>query len=396
MYSLSINQVLQILEADGSLNDYLAVSRMNEDGFLSFEERHCENRTNVPAINNMFGQLEHLDIGHIGKSGYKIAGCLAAISWLSGGRIRELNIAGLEKLNTVELNFFAMCSGERLKVLEAPVSLTVPPLGTEMNPTLLTIFPFYVPSMITELDLSCLDVSVIPSDSTALSFLSKLANCRVLKLDHVPVKEVHLPPMSGLLKLSLLGCTQLTRNSIYNYLQTHHRDSKILELDIRGISDQTDLPLNIFCKVLPRLVMLNNRRTKLGTALKDEHLQLQRWRTGAKIQKVKSRKRKSHDGIPPENEVISARAESMASVALASSAPGLPPSMTCCSLFRTGFKKDRETEQEMFACWTCKIDFGRFVCYECAKNCHKGHDLVPIGFGAGHCDCSILSQCSCL
>ena len=109
---------MQILQADDSLGDYLEVSKSRESDFLRFEEQKLLNTNSTTSINNMFGKLEHLDIGHIGESGYKISGCLAAIAWLNGGYIRELNIAGLEKITTVELNLLAMCSGERLQVLE--------------------------------------------------------------------------------------------------------------------------------------------------------------------------------------------------------------------------------------------------------------------------------------
>ena len=105
--------------------------------------------------------------------------------------------------------------------------------------------------------------------------------------------------------------------------------------------------------------------------------------------KTKSRKRKAATALLQGNEATSLDSGS-------SSSADMLLSETCCSLLRTGFRKDRDTEQEMFACWTCKIDFGRFVCYDCAEKCHQGHDIVPIGFGAGYCDCSILSKCYCL
>ena len=398
-YALSIEQTVQILQADDSLGDYLIVSKSRESDFLRFEEQKLLNTKSTSSINNMFGKLEHLDIGHIGESGYKISGCLAAIAWLNGGCIRELNIAGLEKITTVELNLLATCSGERLQVLEMPASLMIPPFIGEIPPSNLYIFEFHVPSMLTELDLSCLSSSILSGDvdGTKFSFLSKLRNCRVLKLDHLPVEKFCLPQTSGLMKLSLQGCTKLTRDSIYEYLHHYYKGSisMILELDIREVPNPTNIPLRNFCQSLPKLLLLNNRRTKLGTALKDEHIQVQRWRIGAKIPTSKSRKRKAVTALQG-NEVTSLDSTVITTGSSTSSSSDMPLSKACCSLLRTGFRKDRDTEQEMFACWTCKIDFGRFVCYNCAEKCHQGHDIVPIGFGAGYCDCSILSKCYCL
>ena len=395
IFSLSINQVLQLSQGDNWLE---RVSQIYEENFLEFEERNDMNRNSTSNINNMFGKLEHLDIGHIGKKGYIISGCLAAIAWLNGGRIRELNIAGLDFLTTAELNMLAMCSAERLQVLEMPVSLMRAHRRAGMDPLNLShakIFSSYVPPRITELDMSCLAASVVPSDGTALSFLSNLQHCRVLKLDFLPVRD--LPPILGLMKLSLQGCTQLTYNAIYNHLRAYHKDGIMLELDIRGIPNESNLALASFSRLLPRLLMLNNRRTKLGTSMKDEHAQIQNWRTGTKIRLAKSRKRKAAVAVEQEDETMGAQ---QAETALSGPSLGddsdASQSKTCCSLLRTGFRKDRDTEQEIFTCRSCKIDFGRFVCYECAKRCHEGHDVVSIGFGAGYCDCSILSQCSCL
>lgn len=395
-YSLSINRVLQLHQGDDWLE---RVSQIYEDNFLEFEERNHMNRNSISNINNMFGKLEHLDIGHIGKKGYIISGCLAAIAWLNGGRIRELNIAGLDFLSTAELNMLAMCSAERLQVLEMPVSLTRAHRRAGMGPLNLShakIFSSYVPPRITELDMSCLAASVVPSDGTTLSFLRNLQHCRVLKLDFLPVREVYLPPIPGLMKLSLQGCTQLTYNAIYNHLRAH-KDGMMLELDIRGIPNESNLASASFSRLLPRLLMLNNRRTALGTAMKDEHAQIQNWRTGAKIRPTKSRKRKAAVAVEQEDEAMGAQlAETAVSGASLEDNSDAPLCKTCCSILRTGFRKDQDSEQEMFACRSCKIDFGRFVCYECAKKCHEGHDVVSIGFGAGYCDCSILSQCSCL
>ena len=398
-YSLSIEQTVQLLQP--SLGVYLEVSKSRESDFLRFEEQKLLNTNSTTSINNMFGKLEHLDVGHIGESGYNISGCLAAIAWLNGGCIRELNIAGLEKITTVELNLLAMCSGERLQVLEMPASLMTPPFVGGILPSRLYIFQFHVPSMLTELDLSCLSSSIVSGDvdGTMFCFLSKLRKCRVLKLDHLPVEEIWLPRTSGLMKLSLQGCTKLTRDSIYDYLHHYYKSSisMILELDVREVPNPTNFPLRNFCQSLPNLLLLNNRRTKLGTTLKDEHIQLQRWRIGAKMPTAKSRKRKAATALQG-NEVtnLDSTVTTTAGSSTRSSSPDMPLSKTCCSLLRTGFRKDRDTEQEMFACWTCKIDFGRFVCYDCAGKCHQGHDIVPIGFGAGYCDCSILSKCYCL
>jgi hypothetical protein len=55
--------------------------------------------------------------------------------------------------------------------------------------------------------------------------------------------------------------------------------------------------------------------------------------------------------------------------------------------FAAGVSKAYCTEQEMFGCKTCHIEFGRFNCFE-----SNGREVFSTGNGPGYCDCSILSD----
>ncbi|KAH0788076.1 Zinc finger in N-recognin family protein [Histomonas meleagridis] len=57
-----------------------------------------------------------------------------------------------------------------------------------------------------------------------------------------------------------------------------------------------------------------------------------------------------------------------------------------CTFEQTG--KEYAPHERMFQCRTCRIDNGSGVCEECAKVCHKGHDLVEIkNVPDFYCDC---------
>jgi hypothetical protein len=45
----------------------------------------------------------------------------------------------------------------------------------------------------------------------------------------------------------------------------------------------------------------------------------------------------------------------------------------CCTLFQSGLVLC--AVQEFFGCNTCSIPNNRFVCLNCARTCHRGHDV---------------------
>ncbi|CAE8682938.1 unnamed protein product [Polarella glacialis] len=63
-----------------------------------------------------------------------------------------------------------------------------------------------------------------------------------------------------------------------------------------------------------------------------------------------------------------------------------------CSFACTG---DRLIVQACFICWDCQDSAETKCCCEaCASECHKGHDVVAIGYGKCFCDCAAGGCCS--
>lgn len=152
-----------------------------------------------------------------------------------------------------------------------------------------------------------------------------------------------------------------------------------------------DTPLTEIRSTFPDLLKLNNRCTARGTKMLEEHRSNVSWRVGAREHnKGKAKKRKR--GVVDTSGTSESGDTQEAEQSTINRSIGLHR----CSILRTGFSKCKETEQEMFCCKTCCIEFGTFVCLECSKFCHDGHEIHSIGYGPGYCDCCVLSDCKCL
>lgn len=62
-----------------------------------------------------------------------------------------------------------------------------------------------------------------------------------------------------------------------------------------------------------------------------------------------------------------------------------------CTYHRTGANY---VVQVWFECHTCGLYDGAGCCFECAKRCHRGHNVVEKGFGLFYCDCAEANRCS--
>ena len=173
----------------------------------------------------------------------------------------------------------------------------------------------------------------------------------------------------NLLRLSVRNCRRVTSKRLCG-AKAVNTNLRLLELDCRNVN--LDVPLAKVQKFHNFLLALNGRYTELGRQQMTAHRTQFLRRIGAKVSKSRKRKR---------SEVESGTASNAKS------------SCNCCTLQFTGFSHSPDTEQEMYICKTCSIDFGRFLCSACARTCHKGHDVVYIGTGRGFCDCTIQGQC---
>jgi len=348
--------------------------------FKLFEERLTASERKSDA--RLFGMLEQLDVSNTEKRSHRLQGCLSAIAWLSGGRLREVNISGLSTVSGADLIMLALTSGPRLKILEASSSLSQ---IRHTDPPVPINHIFSVANNISELDLSCCNAFVAESpDSRGLgSFPPSVASLRLDQLSLTSDDLLSIFSLQQLLKLSIVGCTNVTTRDIWHCAKTY--SPVLLELDAREV--EVTKPWSNVLEEIPSLLRLNNRRTARGTKVIKEHVRVERWRNGGRDPK-NAGKRKHDDGSTATSNVAAP---------LNIGSRDIEPTLTtCCSILRTGFSKDLHTEQEMFACGTCSIDSGRFVCCTCATNCHQGHDVVPVGYGYGHCDCALLSTCDSL
>eukprot|EP00562_Extubocellulus_spinifer_P022062 CAMPEP_0178613636 /NCGR_PEP_ID=MMETSP0698-20121128/1747_1 /TAXON_ID=265572 /ORGANISM="Extubocellulus spinifer, Strain CCMP396" /LENGTH=867 /DNA_ID=CAMNT_0020252339 /DNA_START=571 /DNA_END=3174 /DNA_ORIENTATION=- len=375
IYAVSLQTAVMQLRETVNEEDLVLRARTYEVLFKAFDERLTNGERKSET--HLFGMLEKLDVSNIGKS-RRLQGCLSAIAWSSGGRLRHVNVSGLSTVTDADLLTVATTSGPRLKVLEASSSLSMIIPRAQIVPAREA---FSAASNISELDLS-----------GCKSFLDRIysfpSDVVSLRLDLSPVQELALMKifrLKKLLKLSIVGCPEVSTSSICLYAKVF--SPVLLELDAREV--EVDTPWDEVQEKIPSLLRLNKRRTARGTKMIAEHVRIERWRNGGRDPR-KTGKRK-YDGNK-------STAPSPASTLAASSNVGDAETniQSCCSILRTGFCTDTDTEQEMFACRTCRIEAKRFVCFACASKCHKGHDVVPVGFGCGYCDCSILSKCDCL
>mmetsp|Transcript_32298 Transcript_32298/g.55119 ORF Transcript_32298/g.55119 Transcript_32298/m.55119 type:complete len:383 (+) Transcript_32298:41-1189(+) len=332
----------------------------------------------------MLSQLEVLDIGYVGNRNIRLEGCIATIAWLNGGKLKQVDLEGLKNISHFDISVLGSTSRNNFKRLNASAIMDLP---SEHS----SCFFFHAMKNIKELDLSGVNHWEGNSKGVALVFLTNLIN---LKLDNTDITEAVLLTVltkcKSLLKLSVCGCTDLTSNKICaaKFINPH---LNLLELDCRYIN--LDAPLWKIQSVFPTLLRLNNRCTERGTRMLKAHHASFYWRVGARERNIgvgKSKKRK-RDGISTaanskNNNNSMCNEESKISFS------------NRCSVLSTGLSYSKSCEQEMFACKTCHIDFGNFVCLACAKNCHEaeGHEIFSVGYGFGCCDCCIFSTCKCL
>lgn len=316
----------------------------------------------------LFGRLENLDLSHANLNYMgDDSRALAMISWLNKGQIRQLSTCGSRDV----ISALALASGSRLQCLEISYN------GRLDRP--MQSLALFTLRGVSELDLSCCDAFI--NNTTTFQEMESL---RCLKLDHLPIKDHNLEPFllstKRLLRLSVHGCTSL-KMSVLQKAKSQNSDLKLLDIDARDVS--MDVPLSRIRDSFPTLLKLNNRCTKRGTNMILQHQRNYHWRIGARERCCggpSKRKRGEHMDMN-QNSVAGANS-----------------SLDCCSILSTGFSKVDSTEQEMFGCKTCLIEFGRFVCFHCATICHKslGHEVHSVGYGPGYCDCSILSDCMCI
>jgi hypothetical protein len=319
---------------------------------------------------SLFGRLEKLDI----SDSYPIHGCdaevrvLAVISWLNKGRLREIDMSGLSVSPHV-VSALALANGPRLRCIEVS-SLRITNLSS--------LTSLICMRGVSELDLSCSN-DLINNRTTFV----EMENLRSLKLDHLLIEdynmEAFLSTTKRLLRLSVHGCSKL-KVSVLTKAKAQNPYLKLLELDVRDVS--VDVSLSKIVDTFTSLLKLNNRCTKVGKQRIQQHQQNYHWRVGARENRGSNKRKRGESRNVRDSPVVGS-----------ASGP-----LNCCSLQLTGFSKGGCTEQEMFGCKTCHIDFGRFVCLSCSKVCHQalGHEVFSIGYGPGYCDCSILSNCMCI
>jgi len=348
---------------------YMASFKKLDDKWSSIwgvnEEKDKEDR--------LFGNLEVLDIGHIGDDSIRLEGCIATIAWLNGGKLKQVDLEGLKNVSHFDVSVLGSTSRNNFKRLNASAITDLP---SEHS----SCFFFHAMKNISELDLSGCKHWEGNSKGVALVFLTNLIS---LKLDNTDIKEAVLVTVltkcKKLLRLSVCDCADLTSSKICA-AKLVNRDLRLLELDCRHIN--LDASLCKIKKVYPSLLRLNGRCTERGMKMLKTHQSSFAWRVGArKPVSGKSKKRKRDWAaagccVSPEESKVSFSNH--------------------CSILSTGLSYSKSCEQEMFGCKTCSIDFGNFVCLACSKQCHEGHEVFSVGYGFGCCDCCIFTDCKCL
>jgi len=375
------NSMREMINAHSNVDVLIDASRHYMQGYKRLEQRWSnlwgggERREE-----RIFGQLEQLDIGMIGHSGIKLQGCIAIIAWLNGGRLRQVDLCGLDSILLSDLSVLASTSRHRLVSLSASSSATIPSTINSLGGF------FHAMKNISELDLSCCDHWDFGRGGDG-AMIVMLTTLRSLKLDHTningPTVRAVLAKSKRLLRLSVRGCSNLNSNDLH----LGNRLLGLIDIDCRDVQ-QIQL-LSKLREVCPFLLRLNNRCTALGAKMLRAHRSNFLWRVGARERTDnKSKKRKSSgDGVVATSTSSENGADN----------DDFSTFTNRCSTLWTGFSQAKDTEQEMFACKTCSMDgFGRFVCITCVKLCHKGHDVFSMGSGTGYCDCCIFTPCKCL
>ena len=336
------------------------------NGFVEFD--------NASSSIGLFGRLEELHIELRQHPHYKSQGCIAAIAWLNGGRLKTLKLVHSAPVSIHDLSVLHRMCGPRLKTFEIDAFVSF----AFVRGSHVLQMPWS--TGLRELDLS--HSSVLGKHMGNLSFLSELHKLRMLKLDCLDVIEDglhdYLSNTKTLLRLSVQHCSTIRCSNLLAAI-TANEDLKLLDLDAREINmDCLLLQLRQTC---PSLLRLNNRSTEIGKCRTREHVRRERWRTGAKDNHIgpsagQKRLRNGHIETNEDEDT-----DSFSNV---------------CSLFHTGFSQKSDTEQEFFSCETCNIDFGRVICLTCVKKCHMSHKTKFVGLNSGYCDCCILSECLCM
>ena len=382
------NSVSKMMSVDNQRQDLVGISqRYHQRWEQTYLRERSQRSSREPRI---FGKLEQLDLSLIGNRGIRLDGCIAIIAWLNGGRLRHVNLAGLESVLQTDLAVLAITSRDNLQSLTTSLSYVVEPATDNA----LSAF-FFAMKNISDLDLSHCNFWGDDYDSNFAGgdvavFLATLTNLRSLRLDY---SNISGPTLRGviaksrkLLKLSVRGCSNITSNS----LTLRNQQLGFLELDCRDV--EMDLSLSTLRGICPHMLRLNNRCTSLGSKMLKLHRTSFLWRVGSmqrvgKKSKTKKRKRSGDGGV-----ALSATNENTS----ADNNESYTHGANCCTILKTGFSSTNDTEQEMYCCTTCKIENGHFVCFNCVKQCHQGHDVFSVGTGFGYCDCCIFSTCQCL
>ncbi|KAL7550524.1 hypothetical protein ACHAWF_013743 [Thalassiosira exigua] len=322
----------------------------------------------------MFGNLEVLDLGHVGSEDIRLEGCLATIAWLNGGKLKQVDLEGLKSVSHFDISVLGSTSGTNLKRLNASAM-------TEMPSEHSACFFFHTMKNILELDLSGCNFWEGNSKGVALVFLTGL---RSLKLDYTNITDsilvTVLTKCMKLLRLSVRECRELHSRKICA-AKLVNRNLNLLELDCRHIN--LNAPLRKMQEVYPSLLRLNGKITKKGTKLLKAHQSSYLWRIGEREPTGGKKRKRKRDGT-------------LASSGSAPNGDSAVPFHNCCTIMMMGFSCPSTCEQEVFGCKTCSIDFGNYVCMACARQCHDGHEIFSAGYGAGCCDCCIFSECKCL
>ena len=208
----SVSQLRESLVNVENGEDLLLRANTYETLFRAFDERLTAGERKSGT--RLFGLLERLDVSNTGKS-HRVQGCVAAIAWSSGGRLRQVNVSGLSTVTDADLLTVAMTSGPRLKVLEASSSLSSMCLRNSIVPIEETCSAL---SNISELDLSGCE------SFFGDGWFCFPPNVVSLRLDHLPlptVPQLMIFSLKQLLKLSIVGCTKVKTE---RYMASFPRD----------------------------------------------------------------------------------------------------------------------------------------------------------------------------
>ena len=141
------NSVSKMMSVDNQRQDLVGISqRYHQRWEQTYLRERSQRSSREPRI---FGKLEQLDLSLIGNRGIRLDGCIAIIAWLNGGRLRHVNLAGLESVLQTDLAVLAITSRDNLQSLTTSLSYVVEPATDNA----LSAF-FFAMKNISDLDLS--------------------------------------------------------------------------------------------------------------------------------------------------------------------------------------------------------------------------------------------------